>query len=260
MTRIVEPWRARLAEGDAEAAWDLFIDRYRRLIIATIRRVVGDDDVLDVFAHVCQALSADSLARLQRYDDAAPHRARLSTWLVTVIHNQALDWVRAQAGRRRVAVPERLSDLQARIFTCVFVEQRSHAETYEIVRAGLREEIGFARFLRELAETYRVVEAVRSHGVMHYLAVPPAPRPLEPVADDHLTVAEIAGRLSTPLGELTAEERLALQLFVVDDMPAADVARIVAWPNAKAVYNRVYRALRHLRDFLERDGIGPADL
>jgi RNA polymerase sigma factor (sigma-70 family) len=256
----VEPWRARLEEGDAEAAWDLFIGRYRRLIIAAIRRIVGDEDATEVFAHVCQALSADGLVRLKRYDDASPHRARFSTWLVTVVHNQTIDWVRGHAGRRRVAVPEQLSELQARIFSCVFVEQRSHAETYEIVRAGLREEIGFARFLRELAETYRVVEAVRSRGVMHYLAVPPAPTPLEPVADDDLTVAEIAGRLSTPLGELTAEERLALQLFVVDDMPAADVARIVAWPNAKAVYNRVYRALQHLRDFLERDGIGPADL
>jgi RNA polymerase sigma factor (sigma-70 family) len=260
VTRIVEAWRARLAEGDAEDAWDLFIDRYRRLIIATIGRIVGDDDAADVFAHVCQALSANGLVRLKRYDDASPHRARFSTWLVTVVHNQTIDWVRGHAGRRRVAVPEQLSDLQANIFRCVFVEQRSHTETYEIVRSGLQEDLGFTGFLRELAETYRVVEAVRSHGVMHYLAVPPAPSPLEAGADNRLTLAEIAGRLSIALDSLSAEERLALQLFVVEDMAAADVARIVAWPNAKAVYNRVHRALRHLRDFLERDGIGPADL
>jgi DNA-directed RNA polymerase specialized sigma24 family protein len=53
---------------------------------------------------------------------------------------------------------------------------------------------------------------------------------------------------------------VALQLYVVQGTPAADVARILGWPNAKAVYNRVYRALQSVRAVLERDGIGPADL
>ena len=89
----MESWRAKLAAGDAEGAWDEFITRYRRLILATIRRTLGDDDDLaDVFAEVCANLSADDLARLHRHTDS--RQARFSTWLVTVVHHQAIDWVR----------------------------------------------------------------------------------------------------------------------------------------------------------------------
>ena len=40
----MEPWRAKLMESDAAAAWDLFIERYQRLIFATIRHIVRDRD------------------------------------------------------------------------------------------------------------------------------------------------------------------------------------------------------------------------
>ena len=66
--------------------------------------------------------------------------------------------------------------------------------------------------------------------------------------------------LAAALATLSDDERLALQLFVVDGMPAADVARLVRWPNAKAVYNRTYRALAALRARFVRQGIGLGDL
>ncbi|MBA3341543.1 MAG: hypothetical protein H0T48_06875 [Gemmatimonadaceae bacterium] len=59
----MEPWRAKLDERDSVAAWDLFIEHYRRLIFATIKQLVRDhDDILDVFARVCEALRVDDLA------------------------------------------------------------------------------------------------------------------------------------------------------------------------------------------------------
>jgi DNA-directed RNA polymerase specialized sigma24 family protein len=59
---------------------------------------------------------------------------------------------------------------------------------------------------------------------------------------------------------MTPDDRLAIQLFVVDDLPAADVARVLGFPSAKTVYNRVYRALADLRARLERAGISGVDL
>jgi DNA-directed RNA polymerase specialized sigma24 family protein len=67
-------------------------------------------------------------------------------------------------------------------------------------------------------------------------------------------------RLATALASQPADVQLAINLFVVEGMSAADVARLVGWPNAKAVYNRVTRALAHLRTQLGREGIGPGDL
>jgi DNA-directed RNA polymerase specialized sigma24 family protein len=66
--------------------------------------------------------------------------------------------------------------------------------------------------------------------------------------------------MAVALQSLSADERLAVQLFVVDELPAVEVARIVGWPNAKAVYNRVYRALAQLRLRLEGEGLGFTDL
>jgi hypothetical protein len=64
----MEPWLSQLNAGHPDAAWDLFVERYRGLALATIRRLVHDhDDVMDVFSSVCAALHANDLARLRHY-------------------------------------------------------------------------------------------------------------------------------------------------------------------------------------------------
>ena len=131
----LESWRAKLSAGNTDGAWDEFITRYRRLILATIRRTLGDDDdVVDVFAEVCANLSANGLTRLLRHDESAG--ARFSTWLVAVVHHQTIDWVRQREGRHRVRPPAGLSRLQQQIFQHVFDERRTHVEAYELIRQG----------------------------------------------------------------------------------------------------------------------------
>lgn len=257
----MEDWRSALEGGDPEAAWDLFIDRYRRLIIATVRRVLDtQDDVADVFAEVCQTLCADDLKLLRRFTQRADSGASFSTWLVVVVRNRTIDWMRKRSGRVRVAAPETLSPLQREIFHHVFANRRSHAETYEIMK-GDDACMSFAAFLREVAQTYRLVEATGSRGVLRYLE---APSTLEPQAPPHpeetLLASEAGGRLAEVLESFPTDIRLALQLFVVDELPAAEVARAVGWRSAKDVYNRVYRALDRLRKGLERQGIRRGDL
>ena len=251
----MESWRAKLSAGITEGAWDEFITRYRRLILATIRRTLGDDDdVVDVFAEVCANLSANGLALLQRHDEAAG--ARFSTWLVAVVHHQTIDWVRHLEGRHRVRAPAGLSSLQQQIFQHVFDERRSHVEAYELIRQGAASDLTFGAFIREVTNTYRVVERVRGKAAMHYFAGPPIiSQQIDETPEDAAIAAESQSQLMTVLEILTPDERLAVQLFVVDEVSADRVARIVGWPNAKAVYNRVYRALAELRKELERRGV-----
>jgi RNA polymerase sigma factor (sigma-70 family) len=256
----MEPWRAKLAEIDSEAAWDLFIEQYRRLIFATIKQLARDhDDILDVFTRVCEALRADDLARLRRYADSAGQRARFSTWLVTVVRNQAIDWLRQRDGRPRTSAPSTLSPIQQLIFEHI-TNGRSHVEAYEMIRARSATPMPFGAFLKEVNKTYHALAAshrtvAREHNVTETLnddiTVP---------REDPLPIAEASERISRALEALPSDERLAVQLFVVDEMPAAEVARAVGWPNAKAVYNRVYRALGALREGFERQGIRRGDL
>jgi DNA-directed RNA polymerase specialized sigma24 family protein len=257
----VQDWVSELQRGRFDAAWDLFLDRHRRLIFAAIRHYAQDyDDVMDVFARVCEALRADELRRLRLYVGEAEHKAKFSTWLVTVVRHITVDWFRHRDGRRRLStVAEGLPPLQRRIFEHVFLEQRSHLEAFELIRAGEVPALSFREFLVELRATYRAVTDRRRGRVLRELAVAPAPETEadSPSADD---AVETRGRLQQALSTLTAEERTAVELYVLDELPAADIARVLGWPNAKAVYNRVYRALEVLREQLQRVGIRSGDL
>jgi len=255
----MEPWRAKLDESDSQAAWDLFIERYKGLIFATIRHLTRDhDDVLDVFACVCEALRADDLARLRRYTEYRGQRARFSTWLVTVVRNQAIDWLRERDGRPRVSAPSTLSPIQRQIFEHVS-NGRTHIEAYELIRASSTPVLPFGAFLKEVTKTYRALgTSMKRIAREHFVTTP-----LSDIAvtyEDPIPPAEARERIARALETLSADERLAVQLFVVDAMPAAEVARTVGWRNAKAVYNRVYRALAALKEVLERQGIGRGDL
>jgi RNA polymerase sigma factor (sigma-70 family) len=254
-------WTAKLEAGDPDGAWDLLVECYRRLIFAAIRHYTTEhDEVMDVFAQVCESLRADDLARLRRYLAQPDHRARFSTWLVTVVRNVTVDWFRHRDGRQRLsAIAVDLPPLQRRIFECVFADGRSHVETFELLTAAEASGLSFAAFLRELRATYRAVAARRKGPLMAELWAPPPPE-VEVAESDPVADREHAARLAEALDSVAPEDRLAIQLFVVDDLPAADVARVLGWPNAKAVYNRVHRALADVRVRLERAGISGVDL
>ena len=190
----MEPWRAKLDESDSVAAWDLFIEQYRRLIFATIKQLARDhDDILDVFTRVCEALRADDLARLRRYTDSAGQRARFSTWLVTVVRNQAIDWLRQRDGRPRSKPPSSLSPIQKQIFEHV-TNGRSHVETYEMISARASSPMPFGSFLKEVNKTYRVVEA--SHRIITRAQTATAAVALDDIAMPSVGGSEGANRSS----------------------------------------------------------------
>jgi RNA polymerase sigma factor (sigma-70 family) len=257
---MVEPWIAPLEAGDPEAAWDLFIERYRRLIFGAIRRYTGEpDDVMDVFARVCEALRESDFARLRRCAARADPSRPLSTWIVAVVHNLTIDWFRHRDGRPRLsALAATLPRLQQRIFEYVFLEQRSHIEAYELLRSRDGASLSFGEFLKELTATYGAATIGRRGRVTAELAIPPPVSPDPP--SDPAVLAEQQTLLARALESLAPDDRLAVQLYVVDDMPADQVARVLGYANTKTVYNRVYRALAAIRASLEQAGIRSGDL
>jgi RNA polymerase sigma factor (sigma-70 family) len=259
----VEPWLSELQQGRTQAAWDLFAERYRRLILATIGRLVSDhDDVMDVFSSVCEALSAHDCARLKRYSDQSAQAVRpasFATWLVVVVRNLTIDWRRRQEGRRRVGVPKHLSPLQQQIYAAVCGGGCSHVEAYELIRTRSGSSMPFEEFLREVRATLRLAPCPSDCG-SHDRSRTPLSDVLASAPADPAEVAELARRMAAALASYPDDVRLAVELFVVERMSADEVARVVGWPNAKAVYNRVYRVLAALRTELVREGIGPGDL
>lgn len=250
-----------MSAGRPEAAWDIFIGRYRRLIFAGIRHYAQDyDDVMEVFAHVCEALRSDDFRRLRAYAAEPVHRARFSTWLVTVVRNLTIDWFRRRDGRRRLpALAKALPPIQRSIFEHVFLEGLSHVEAFELIRAREAPALAFGAFLAELRAVYREVTKGR-RGVLprELIRMPQWSDDGEDV--DPEGTSEQVTAIEEGLASLGPEDRATVELYVMEELPAADVARIVGLPNAKAVYNRVYRALAVLRERLNAAGIRRGDL
>jgi RNA polymerase sigma factor (sigma-70 family) len=87
---------AALVRGD-KPAWDGFVRRYARLVLAAVRDVAretaeAEDLAQEVFVRLCK----DDFRLLKTYDET---RASLSTWLTIVARSTARDAVR----RRRLA-------------------------------------------------------------------------------------------------------------------------------------------------------------
>ncbi|MGH7567606.1 MAG: RNA polymerase sigma factor [Gemmatimonadales bacterium] len=263
----MEDWVAELRQDRPEAAWDLFLGRYRRLIFAAIRHYAQDyDEVMDVFARVCEALREDDLRRLRGYIAEPDHRARFSTWLVTVVRHLTIDWFRHRDGRRRLsAVAEGLPPLRRRIFEHVFLNRKSHIEAFELLKSGEGLDLSFGAFLLEVAATYRAVTDGRRGRLLRELGPAPPPSATSPTEADLAgpgpdNAAERGALLEQMLGALSPEDRVAVELYVLEEVPADAVAKVLGLPNAKAVYNRVYRALAVLRGVLAQAGIRREDL
>ncbi|HEX6643729.1 MAG TPA: sigma-70 family RNA polymerase sigma factor [Gemmatimonadales bacterium] len=254
----MEWWVEDLRAGRGDRMWDGFIERYRRLIFSAIRHYLREpDDVMDVFAGVCEALRRDDFARLRRWADTADPRARFSTWLVTVVRHLTVDWLRHRDGRPSRRIPAELSPIQQQIYERVFLEGRSHRECFHLL-AGDGFTVSERDFAAELAATYRQhphaprrQDQSRRTVLLSDDLPAPGGRAMEP---------DLRERLASLLGRLSVEDRLAVQLFVVDELAAADVARIVGWQSPKMVYNRVSRALASLRRELLAQGLAREDL
>jgi RNA polymerase sigma factor (sigma-70 family) len=256
----MDEWMSELRRGDSEAAWDVFLTRHRRLMFAAIRHYAQDyDEVMDIFAWACEALRENDLRRLRSYADEPAHRARFSTWLVTVVRHLTIDWFRQRDGRPRLSVAaEALPPLQRSIFRHVFLDRRSHLEAFELIRTGEAPAISFRAFLVELRATYKAVTGGRRGQLFRDVGVPP-PAHAEPEAAA-VEPGEPHELLKQVLDSLSPEDRVAIQLYVLDELPAEEVARVLGLASAKAVYNRVYRVLTALRTRLAAAGITLEDL
>jgi len=101
---------ARMLRHD-NRAWHSFTRRYRRLIVATVRRILArfpdaqEGEVEDIYAALMSSLVADDMAKLRSFDFARGHK--LSSWLGLLANHAAFDHLRQM--QRRGALYQALS-------------------------------------------------------------------------------------------------------------------------------------------------------
>ena len=247
---VTEAWIDKLQSGRIDDAWDDFITLHRNLIFKAIRHYAdGYDDVMDVFAHVCESLREDDLARIRKYLDQPEHTARLTTWLVSVVRNLTVDWFRKRDGRKRPSkIIESLPKLQQEIFELVAKKQLSHREAFETLNASAYPEMTLPEFHESLRELHRALEKP-GRGVVYreLIGIDLIHELGGAVEEMNRDEDEMVARLAVAMERLSPEDRSAVMLFCVHGMGAKDVAKTLGWPGAKTVYNRVSRSLNRLK-------------
>ncbi len=94
--------------------------------------------------------------------------------------------------------------------------------------------------MREVTQTFSVLEQNGGHSTARYFPGPPSPiGDDQPDPHDCLLMSESEARVNKALSVLPPDERLAVKLFVMEELPAATVARTLVWPNAKQRSRRV---------------------
>ena len=145
----------------------------------------------------------------------------------------------------------------------MFLDQRSQIEAYELIHAREAPTLTFREFLSELRATYHSVSAGRRGQLLRDLApAPDVPEdlPADPTGPSAMGAAEQSQLVERALNVLGHDDRLIVELYVLEELPAETVAQILGLANAKAVYNRAYRALALVREHLERAGVRREDL
>jgi len=179
-----------VSAGDMDALQRLY-DRYAGIVLALARRIIGDPET-------AEEITQEAFVRLWRYaPQFRPDRGRVSTWLLSITHNLALNELRRRRSRPQVAD--------------VVLAGADHEAS-----EGGRDEEG--RRVIDLADMATDPEGMalnqwRREAILHALSqLPAAQREVIELAFFRgLTQVEIAATLGDPLGTVKSRIRLGMQ-------------------------------------------------
>jgi RNA polymerase sigma factor (sigma-70 family) len=238
----------RLRAGDS-SAWRSFLAQYASLLVSVVRAHTRDGDMHnDLFLHVCEALSDNHFARLQKFDPHGP--ARFTTWLRVVTTNLCIDLIRKRKGRDRpFASVAKLPAVERALFHLRFERRLERAACFAALRANFPDltEERFANALVNLErgltpeQRWRASVRQRSEVPLEHAFEETNGESTEATAADH----EAELRLASALERLEATDRLLLAYRYEQDLTFEQIARLMNLGDA-------FRARRHVQAALER--------
>ena len=262
------------------AAWPDFLNHRSAFILGCIRQFARDhDERMEIYVHVCERLAAEDCRRVRQYrgqGETGP--CTFNTWLAAVVFNLSREWIRSTRGRRRLFRAIRdLGRTDRLIFKYYFWDGYSAAQIAGLLEGRDHSSHSPRQVIRRLAAMERRLSADHRWRLVTILLRSSIPisidqpkssvqdnLPYEPPdrragADETLQTTHAQEVLRELLHQLTAEERVALQLRFDRGMTARGVALARGIRNYKRVYEIQGRALAKLSVGLRKAGFHLAD-
>lgn len=248
---------------EPEAAWDLFIERYADLVLATLHHLGFDhDESMDRFVYICEKLCEHDFQRLRSIRHTGD-RGELVPWLRTVVKNLSVSWAWSVDGRRRLF--KSIADLparQRRVFELYFWRGLTASEIHQQLRAETSQQLHLLDVLDALEDVFSHLNAnqrwrLMSQLLRHRETLPIGPRdaedglavdPPSPEADPETALLrqERQGAVDSALADLAARDRLILHLRYDEALTLAEVAQIMSL-SLSTVKTSIRRSLSRLR-------------
>lgn len=249
---------------DPAAGWRAFVDQYtpRLLQIIEMCGVRDRDDAMDLYVHVCERLAANDCARLRKHD---PGKGPLAAWLNTVVRRMLVDWVRSNAGRKRLFGSIRaLSEVDQQVFELYYWRRQTPSAMADLIVGEGGRGIGLASVFAALERVERALTERQRVDLLTMTARTTASIPLmdeegEPLV--HVTtespdpeaalLADSRDRsLDEALQALPAEDRVIVSMRYLDGLTLPEIRRALHLDALTT--DRVTAIVTALRQLLER--------
>jgi DNA-directed RNA polymerase specialized sigma24 family protein len=270
MTSLADGELRELLISDTARGWRAFIDQYTPMMLATIEQagLRTRDEVMEVYVRACEHLSADDCARLRRHD---PAKGTLRAWLVQVVRNVLVDWIRSSRGRRRLFGSIRdLDPLAREVFELYYWRRHSVSEIAELARDDDGRPAGLGAVFDAMDRIEQSLSDRQRAELVSMLARAQSPAPLEdeegglaveppdpaPRPDAILVASQTRALLDGALAQLPPEDALILSLRYEAGLSTAEVQRALHLERLGP--ERLRAILGRVRDLLAAQGLRAA--
>ena len=265
---------------DPDHAWDSFLERFNKLIMAVIRKLVSDhDETMEIYAHVLENLKKDNYKKLTSYFDQ--HRDySFESWIAVVVRNCCFDWFRREKGRRRLLkCIEALPSVDQWIFRYIYWQGLSRDVTHQLLTTKHDCKLSYKEMCAHLEHMNTILHQQTHWNIRHnwQAVLPPlsvdsdelaeeqiishhAPEEVNSSQEKQLIERDSKQMLQEILRTLPVQEQLIIQLRFYKDLTLEEIARVLKMKNLWQVRRKLQKALKSLQKKLRERGISHSDL
>ncbi len=256
-----------LFHTDPDRAWEIFIHKYADLIFGCLQRQGFDyDRAMDRFVYVCEKLSEKDFRRLKSVRYAGSH-GDLTPWLLQVVRNLSINWAQSEEGRKRLLKPiTKLPARDQRIFELYFWKGMTPSFICEQLQIETNTKINPVEVFDSLERIFALLSRKKLWRLMSNLARARGEVSLDEIseetslafqpvderatAEEELIEKETQERVNRAMEQLSARQRLALQLRYEEGLAVGDIARIINITE-KEILRMLGAALKELKRLLK---------